>query len=140
MKKSSSSAFFGSSSGSAAAVSSTLASSAAGTIIRQKPAIWSKDVAKSLNVSRRDLSAAIRLLVGKTLDEMVKEWRMLQAMEQLRSTDLDILDIARQCGYSNTRHLSFAMEKRLHMTPYEYRYGAHRNDIRKFRKVGQGNG
>ena len=102
--------------------------------IRQKPSIWAKDVAKSLGVSRRDLSASVKLLVGTSLDEVVKEWRMLQAMEQIKCTDLDFLTIARQCGYSNTRHLSFAMEQRLHMTPYEYRYGAHRNDIRRYRR------
>ena len=102
--------------------------------LRKKTTSLATDVAKELGVRRTDLTGAIRLLTGSTLEQFIKEWRMLQAVDLISNTDLDFLTIANRCGFSTADHLAVAMQKKLHKTPYEYRNGCHRNDIRFYRR------
>lgn len=91
-------------------------------------------IAKHLGVRKEHLSGAITILTGKSLDAMIVEWRMLQALYLLRTTDKDYPEIAHLCGFSQTKTLARAMERVLHMSPYEYRNGCHREQIRRYRK------
>lgn len=102
-------------------------------ILRKKPVHFAGDVAKLLGVRYRDLSGAVRLLTGQTLDQLIKEWRMMQAVELINRTELDFLTIANRCGFTTVEHLSAALQKKMQKTPYELRNGCHRNDIRRHR-------
>lgn len=103
-------------------------------VIRSSHTLLVNDVAKELGVNRTDLSGAIRLLTGVSLVDMIHEWRLLQAMKLIKETDLDFLSIANTCGFTKAEHLSEALEREHHVTPYELRHGCHRNDIRRHRR------
>ena len=102
-------------------------------VLRTKPVIWPEEVAKQLGVKKEHLSGAVKILTGVSLEKMIREWRMLQAIYYVRHTDMTFEEIAQKCGYSQTKTLTQAMEHYLHMTPYEYRNGCHREQIRRFR-------
>mgnify|MGYP003290149765 CR=1 FL=1 len=103
-------------------------------VLRDTPAIWPEEIAKQLEVRKEHLSGAIKILTGVSLEKMIREWRMRQAMYLIKTTDIPFDEIAQQCGYSQTKTLTQSMEHYLHMTPYEYRNGCHREQIRRFRK------
>lgn len=102
--------------------------------LRTRTDLWSKEVALYLGVSRRDLSSSLKILMGMTLDAVVKEWRLRQACELVMSSELDYDEIAQKCGYSQPKTLVVAFEKKYHASPYEMRNGHHRNGIRLYRK------
>lgn len=82
-----------------------------------------KEVAKALGVRKSDLSGAVRILTGKTLDAMLTEWYMLKALELLSRTSLDFATIAQLCGFRHRKYLAQAMKRYLKMTPFQYRNG-----------------
>ncbi len=102
--------------------------------LRTRTDLWSKEVARYLGVTRRDLSCSLKILMGMTLDAVVKEWRLRQAYELVMSTELDYDEIAQKCGYSQPKTLVVAFEKKYHASPYELRHGHHRNGIRLYRR------
>lgn len=102
--------------------------------LRTRTDLWSKEVALYLGVNYRDLSGSLKILMGMTLDAVVKEWRLRQAYELVISTDLDYDEIAQKCGYAQPKTLVVAFEKKFHASPYELRHGHHRNGIRLYRR------
>lgn len=103
-------------------------------VLRDSNAITSQQVADAIGVRRSHLCGAILLLTGQSLDVQIRDWRMLQAMQLIRHTDYDFEEIARRCGYADSKSLLKAMKRYLHVTPYEYRYGCHREEIRRYRR------
>lgn len=101
--------------------------------LRTRTDLWSKEVARYLGVSRRDLCCSLKILMGMTLDAMVKEWRLRQAYELVMNSELDYAEIAQKCGYSQQKALVVAFEKKYHASLYELRHGHHRNGIRLYR-------
>ena len=91
--------------------------------LSRSPSISGKVLAKLLDVKRSALSAAILLLTGMNLNDMLKEWKLLHAMFLLRNTTLSYDDVAHLCGFSGNRTLSRFMERMLKCTAYEYREG-----------------
>ena len=102
--------------------------------LRTRTDLWSKEVARYLGVNRRDLSGSLKILMGMTLDAVVKEWRLRQAHELVMSTELNYDEIAQKCGYAQPKTLVVAFEKKYHASPYELRHGHHRNGIRLYRR------
>ena len=102
--------------------------------LRTRTDLWSKEVAIYLGVNRKDLSGSLKILMGMTLDAMVKEWRLRQAYELVMSTELGYDDIAQKCGYAQPKTLVVAFEKKYHASLYELRHGHHRNGIRLYRR------
>ena len=90
-------------------------------IMRHNPVLTPKEVAKILEVPKRDLSSAIQLLTGVALDVFIKECRKHQAIELLNSTDLDYETIAHQCGFSSLHNLSLFLNRETGLTAYEWR-------------------
>lgn len=105
------------------------------TALRETSFLEAQDIATHLDVNPLHLSHAIQLLTGMSLAKMIREWRLLQAMHLLSTTDLSYATIAARCGYANADNLAKIMQKKLRMTPFEYRNGCHRNEIRRFRKL-----
>lgn len=103
-------------------------------VLRTRTDLWSKELAQYLGVNARDLSGSLKILIGMTLDALVKEWRLRQAYDLVMSTELDYDEIAQLCGYSQPKTLVVAFEKKYHASPYELRNGHHRNGIRLYRR------
>ena len=101
--------------------------------LRTRTDLWSKEVALYLGVNYRDLSGSLKILMGMTLDAVVKEWRLRQAYDLVMSSELDYDEIAQKCGYAQPKTLVVAFEKKYHASPYELRHGHHRNGIRLYR-------
>lgn len=95
-------------------------------LIQRNPGITAKALARQLEERRTDLSGAIRLLTGKGIDELLMIWRMMRALELLRTTTDDFEVIAQKCGYTQGKHLANAMKRELRLTPFEYRNGYRR--------------
>lgn len=95
-------------------------------LIQHDPGITAKALARQLEVRRPDLSGAVRLLTGKGIDDLLMIWRMMRALELLRTTTDDLATVAQKCGYTCAKHLANAMTRELRLTPYEYRKGYRR--------------
>lgn len=97
-------------------------------LLHEDAGLWGKDIAEKLELPRRDLSAALRVLMGIGLDELVNEWHRLSALELVETTDLDYDEIARRCGYRRQDYLATMFEKEYGMTLYSYRRGFKRGE------------
>ena len=91
--------------------------------LTRSPGITGKTLAKVLGTKRAMLSAAIQLLTGASLNDMLRQWRLLNAMYLLRNTTLSYAQVATECGFSGNRTLSRFLEREIHCTAYEYRTG-----------------
>ena len=89
--------------------------------LARSPGITGKALAKAVGVRRGALSNAVQLLTGKTLNDLLKHWRLLRAMDLLSNTRLTYLEVARQCGYRTVNGLSKFMERNVKCTAREYR-------------------
>lgn len=58
-------------------------------------------MATEAGMSRTAFSEQFRQLTGHTPIRYLAQWRMLQASELLRSTDLSVVSIAERCGYNS---------------------------------------
>ena len=66
--------------------------------LARSPGITGKALAKAVGESRRALSNAVQLLTGETLNDLLRQWRLLHAMYLLSCTRLPYLEIAKQLG------------------------------------------
>ena len=89
--------------------------------LSRSPGITGKALAKAVDVKRSALSAAVQMLTGETLNDLLRQWRLLHAMYLLSCTRLSYQEVARQCGYKTVNGLSKFMERHLKCTAYEYR-------------------
>ena len=89
--------------------------------LSRSPGTTGKALAKAVGVKRSALSAAVQMLTGETLNDLLRQWRLLHAMYLLSCTRLPYLDVAHQCGYKTVNGLSKFMERHLKCTAYEYR-------------------
>lgn len=58
-------------------------------------------LAERMGISADDLNGAIRLLTGLRLVDFIEQYRLMQAKEYLRCTDLAPEIIARRCGFES---------------------------------------
>jgi len=65
--------------------------------------------------------AAFNRVLGMSIGEYVRRQRLRHAMRLLVDTDVEIAQIAFDCGYSSVGRLYDAFQKRLHKTPRAYR-------------------
>lgn len=99
-------------------------------LLQRHPGLAPCAIANTLGVSRRDLSGAIRILMGITLEQLTNHWRMMTALELLRDSSIDFQTIALRCGYQHGKTLARALKRELHLTPFEYRNGYRRGASR----------
>lgn len=72
-------------------------------------------------VSAYYLSHDIKERLGITFTKYVTELRTSRAAQLLQSTDMSILDILIESGFSDYRYMRKAFQERFHCTPQEYR-------------------
>lgn len=91
--------------------------------LSRSPSINGKTLAKVLEVKRGQLSGTLQLLTGATLNDLLKQWKLLHAMNLLRNTRKSYQEVAEECGYKTINGLSKFMERMIKCTAYEYRAG-----------------
>ena len=88
------------------------------------------EIAGYLQADVRELSSAIHLLTGMLPNEFLNEYRLREALEWLRCTDLSIGEIARRGGWKSGSTFSRKFSEKYGVSPADYRY---RNQYRDFR-------
>ncbi len=79
------------------------------------------DVAEKANVSPRYFSRTFKEKVGISFNDYCQERRLERAASQLKSTDMNVLQIMNYCGYNDSKHFYNLFEKKYGMTPAKYR-------------------
>lgn len=79
------------------------------------------NIAKNQNVSLGYLSALFKKECGKTLTGYIKEKRIAHAKHLLKTTELQIQNIAQRCGIMDLQYFSKLFKKNTGMTPVQYR-------------------
>ena len=85
------------------------------------PMLSVSTVAQSLNISERLVSQAIVSIGDTTFSKYLQSLRMQEAARQLRDTDLELADIALNCGYPAISSFYRNFKNFYHMTPVAYR-------------------
>ncbi len=80
-----------------------------------------EDVANHAGFSTDYFNRIIRAHTGFNVMEYVRFARLMKASLLLRTTNLDILDIALECGYETHESFTRAFKKQYNKTPSEYR-------------------
>ena len=79
------------------------------------------DLGQELGVSQAYLSQLIRRRTGKTYSELVQEKRMARAKELLAYTEIAVMDIAIEVGYSDQFYFSKLFKRLWGMSPNAWR-------------------
>lgn len=80
-----------------------------------------KDVAKHVNVSESHLRSIFKDTLKVSLGKFIRYKRMNLASSLLRSSDMNISAIAKQCGFSSVYTFSRAFKLEAHMPPLKFR-------------------
>lgn len=79
------------------------------------------DLGRELGVSQAHLSQLIRRHTGRTYSELVQEKRMARAKELLAYTEIAVMDIAIEVGYSDQFYFSKLFKRLWGMSPNAWR-------------------
>ena len=79
--------------------------------------------AERFKISKKYLSQFLKEQTGKSYTEYVEELRLDHAMQLLRTTDLNITDIAEQCGFSTANTFYKAFRRKYQLSPSAVRKG-----------------
>ncbi len=73
------------------------------------------------NMSVSNFTGKFKEQTGLSPNRYIIQTRLKKAKILIRSNTLNITEIALQCGFSNTAHLTFAFKKHFGLTPSEYK-------------------
>lgn len=79
------------------------------------------DIANAMNVSYRTLARRFAAETGMSVSDKLTEIRLTHAKRLLLSTDMNMYDIARRCGYENEFYFSRRFKQKVSVSPGEYR-------------------
>ncbi|MCB0554946.1 MAG: response regulator [Phaeodactylibacter sp.] len=80
-------------------------------------------LADTLAMSRSQLHRKITGLAGFTPVDLIRNVRLGEAKKMLKATDLQVAEIAYQCGYTDPGFFTRVFREQFGMTPTEYRRG-----------------
>lgn len=80
-----------------------------------------EDVCRALAMSPAVLYPLLKNVIGLTIGDMIRFYRIREAKFLLLNSDYSIYHIAHRCGYQNEMSFYRAFKKELHMTPNEFR-------------------
>ena len=83
--------------------------------------ISAKEAAKLCNMSYNYFTARFKQVLGRSFTSHLNLIRLMQAEQQLVSTDNSITDIAYNCGFSSTSYFISKFSKYKGITPKQYR-------------------
>lgn len=82
-----------------------------------------EDVARHAGVGRRSLERKFKDLVGKSIDQSIRQTRLDRARILLRESKLTLDEIAERCGFSSTDYFSKVFKAHSGQTPAAFRRG-----------------
>lgn len=80
-------------------------------------------LAKESGINRNKLFYGFRNFYGVTISRYLQNLRLERGYELLKTTDLSLLEICEQAGFSHQSNFSTAIRKRFGMSPREFRKG-----------------
>ncbi len=80
-----------------------------------------ENIANAMNVSYRTLARKFEAETGMSVSDKLTEIRLTHAKRLLLSTDMNMYDIARRCGYENEFYFSKRFKQKISVSPREYR-------------------
>lgn len=87
------------------------------------------ELARSVNMSRRNFCRQFRLMTGTSPIQYLQQLKMRHAVELLESTEMDLSSIASQCGFYDSNFFCKQFHKFYHKSPGEYRREHHQNKL-----------
>lgn len=91
--------------------------------LQHVPSCEASDCAKYLKVDQRTLTSVIRIFLGKSLKEVILQWRLMQTIDLLDDPQIPFESIALRCGYRSVKQLEASMKKYYGTTMETYRSG-----------------
>ena len=91
-------------------------------------------MASHCGIQRTQLGKVFQKLTGSSPMEYLFRLRMERAKTLLRETDIKIIDIAFECGYSSSQYFANAFKQSTDMSPTEYRLHCRRSTTSDFGK------
>lgn len=83
-----------------------------------------QDLAEMEHVTDYHISHFIQKMLGMSFQEYLNHLRFRHALLLMQKTDLKLLDICLESGFSSTRYMNQMFEKRFHCSAKEYRKSA----------------
>ncbi len=97
-----------------------------------------KQMADRCGIQRTRLNAVFQKLTGGTPMEYLSRLRMQRAKTLLRETDIKVIDIAFECGFSSSQYFANTFKHATGMTPSGYRThcaGLTADELRKWKDI-----
>jgi LacI family transcriptional regulator len=85
------------------------------------PSLSLAEIVDVAGVSRAHLYRLFQQHVGHSIAEQIRKVRLDRALHLLRTSKTPIREVARQCGYGSSLHLSRTLLRAIGTTPREYR-------------------
>lgn len=82
--------------------------------------LFTKDIAKALNLSPNYLSNQFKAEVGLTITDYIQKRRIEMALKYLNTTELPIAEIAFRIGIEDASYFSKQFKKQIGMSPLQY--------------------
>jgi LacI family transcriptional regulator len=79
------------------------------------------EVAAAAGLSRSVLQRRFRKILGKTVHQEILDIRLKRACTLLAETDLPLIEVAEQAGFTHQEYLGVVFRTRLGMTPAQFR-------------------
>lgn len=99
--------------------------------LRTTTIIKAKDMALHMGEDRRKLSGYVEVQTGKSLQEMIDLWRVLQAHDLImQDSTMSNDEISAALGYRDRHSLVNNFTRRYGLTPYDYRLQRQRKRYR----------
>jgi DNA-binding response OmpR family regulator len=80
-----------------------------------------EEAARALGLSERTASRHVAKVTGLSFPEFLCQCRLEKAQELLRTTDLDVGQIADRVGFGSLESFTHAFRRQMHVSPREYR-------------------
>jgi LacI family transcriptional regulator len=80
-----------------------------------------EEVMEGLTISRRSLDRKFRKAIGHSIGDELRRVRLSRARELVLESNMDLLGIALECGFSDLPHLSKSFKQAFGQSPSRYR-------------------